>query len=125
MLLLQSILSITLTVAILLPSCSVGFVQCNPALPIPNARPNKSNQRFAPDSPHHHDNGLNTSSKTTTSAKGKSVPISGTPFRGVIRRLSNNSNDGVKSLPPSQLESIVANGKIHTICCQINHDLIT
>lgn len=71
----------------------------HPALPIPNSRPPKS--LFSDDSP-----------LTTTTARGKSkgktLPLSGTPFRGVIRRTATSKNE---EKPPSQLESIVLNAK--------------
>ena len=97
---LRILLSAILTVAIL-PS-SKCFA--HPALPIPNARPNKNAKRWEVNS--------QTSTTISTTAKGKqgkSVPISGTPFRGISRRLSSTSTD--ESTPPSQLESIVANAK--------------
>ncbi|KAK1735339.1 sulfate permease family inorganic anion transporter [Skeletonema marinoi] len=70
-----------------------GKCFAHPALPISNARPPK--QRFGTD------NG--------GAAKGKSTPISGTPFRGISRRVSND--DSAAEAPPSQIESIVANAK--------------
>eukprot|EP00986_Skeletonema_menzelii_P010313 scaffold5018_cov147-Skeletonema_menzelii.AAC.8 len=70
-----------------------GKCFAHPALPISNARPPK--QRFSTD------NG--------GSAKGKSTPISGTPFRGISRKVS--TDDSAAEAPPSQIESIVANAK--------------
>mmetsp|Transcript_12999 Transcript_12999/g.22913 ORF Transcript_12999/g.22913 Transcript_12999/m.22913 type:complete len:637 (+) Transcript_12999:32-1942(+) len=104
------LLYLTLTTALL--PWSTCFA--HPALPISNARPDKKRGRFAPDA-----SGAATavgggpsSSAATTTAKGKSTAISGTPFRGIARRVSSNNNaDSVESLPPSQLESIVANAK--------------
>ena len=97
---LRILLSVVLSVAILPTTKCFAHPA---ALPIPNARPNKNAQRWEIN---------DTSSTTSTTAKGKqgkSVPISGTPFRGISRRLSSTSTD--ESTPPSQLESIVANAK--------------
>ena len=99
---LRTLFSVVLTVAIL-PS-SKCFA--HPALPILNARPNKNAKRWEVN------NSQTSTSTTSTTAKGKqgkSVPISGTPFRGISRRLSLTATD--ESTPPSQLESIVANAK--------------
>lgn len=103
------LLSMTLTAA-LLPWSSNCFA--HPALPIPNARPKKRD--FAPDGVHGGRSSTATTTTTAVSAKGKSTPLSGTPFRasGIARRLSSSNNaESVESLPPSQLESIVANAK--------------
>ena len=101
------LLLITLTAALLIRSNCFA----HPALPIPNARPPK--KRFAPDA----DRGgvtstCSSSTATSTTAKGKSNPISGTPFRGIARHFASSSgyNEG-DSVPPSRVESIVANAK--------------
>ena len=103
------LLCLTLVISILWSSKAFAFA--HPALPIPNARPDK--RRFAPD---RYDGGTSSSSRasttTTSNAKGKSVPISGTPFRGISRRFTTSpSSSDAESLPPSQIESIVANAK--------------
>ena len=98
---LRILLSVILTVAIL-PS-SKCFA--HPALPIPNARPNKNAKRWEVNS----QTSTSTTSTTAKGKQGKSVPISGTPFRRISRRLPSTSTD--ESTPPSQLESIVANAK--------------
>ena len=103
------LISLTAITALLLPRSSHCFA--HPALPIPNARPDK--RRFAAQADAKSTGGSTKSSfptSSSTTAKGKSVPISGTPFRGIARRLS--SSDVEESIPPpSQLESIVANAK--------------
>ena len=101
----------TLIIIAILPWSSKAFAGAHPALPIPNARPDK--RRFAPD--RYDGTGTSSSSSrsstaTTSNAKGKSVAISGTPFRGISRRFSSSSSSD-DELPPSQLESIVANAK--------------
>ena len=98
---LRILLSVVLTIAIL--PCSKCFAFAHPALPIPNARPNK-NKRWEINN-----TSTSNSSTNTKGKQGKSVPISGTPFRGISRRLSSTPTD--ESTPPSQLESIVANAK--------------
>lgn len=112
----KRLLSLSITV-VLLPWNSVSFA--HPALPISNARPSKKQGRFAPGA---QDDASGTSarssastsgssSSSSTSFHGKSTTISGTPFRGIARRLSSTSSNE-ESLPPaSQLESIVANAK--------------
>jgi len=118
------LLCLTLTTA-LLPWSSYCFA--SPGLPLSNARPSKKRGPFGPDA---NNSGATTSaggsSASTTlgtsgSAKGKSTIISGTPFRGVARHFSSANNaesstsSSSSSLPPSQLESIVANAKSATI----------
>lgn len=70
-----------------------GKCFAHPALPISNARPPK--KRFG--------------AEMGGGAKGKSTAISGTPFRGISRRVTND--DSTAEAPPSQIESIVANAK--------------
>ena len=77
-----------------------GWCFAHPALPISNARPPK--KRF---------DVVNNNSNNNGGAKGKSTPISpisGTPFRGISRKVSNDES---VEAPPSQIESIVANAK--------------
>ncbi len=86
---------LVLVFSLTLASTTLPSGKCfaHPALPISNARPPK--QRFGTD------NG--------GAGKGKSTPISGTPFRGISRKVSND--DSAAEVPPSQIESIVANAK--------------
>ena len=83
---------LALFLSLTLMSLRCGKCFANPALPISNARPPKT--RFGSDN---------------SGAKGKSTPISGTPFRGISRRVSQD--ESVAETPPSQIESIVANAK--------------
>eukprot|EP00804_Cyclotella_cryptica_P005416 CCRYP_017092-RA/>CCRYP_017092-RA protein AED:0.04 eAED:0.04 QI:0/0.5/0.66/1/0.5/0.66/3/33/687 len=86
------------------------FAFAHPALPLPNSRPPKS--LFSNDDSQAPPKKSAASSSSRAAAKGKSVPISGTPFRGVSlnssrSHVANASNER----PPSQLESIVLNAK--------------
>ena len=80
----------------------------HPALPISNARPPKD--RFVA-----YNNG--------EGAKGKSTPISGTPFRGISRKVSKDVF--AAETPPSQIESIVANAKSISASLGKQMDLMT
>lgn len=77
-----------------------GWCFAHPALPISNARPPK--KRF---------DVVNNNSNNNGGVKGKSTPISGTPFRGISRKVSNDDSSASVEAPPSQIESIVANAK--------------
>eukprot|EP00581_Thalassiosira_minuscula_P008251 CAMPEP_0183709220 /NCGR_PEP_ID=MMETSP0737-20130205/5309_1 /TAXON_ID=385413 /ORGANISM="Thalassiosira miniscula, Strain CCMP1093" /LENGTH=692 /DNA_ID=CAMNT_0025937261 /DNA_START=1 /DNA_END=2079 /DNA_ORIENTATION=+ len=120
------LLGLTLTTALL------PWSNCfaHPALPISNARPDKKRGRFAPDKMMGSGSGTATRSSGGSpsappgpnSIKGKSTPISGTPFRGISRRFSSNSDEPA-SVPPSQLESIVANAKSISAALGKNMDL--
>lgn len=94
-------------IAFYLALTSIGSFKLNcfgfahPALPIPNSRPPKS--LFKDDSP------LRTST-SSGKPRGKSLPLSGTPLRGVLSSLPSSSSSNNEK-PPSQLESIVLNAK--------------
>ncbi|KAL7538907.1 hypothetical protein ACHAWF_011186 [Thalassiosira exigua] len=126
---LRLLLRLTLAAAVLpqrrggVGVCGYCFAFAHPALPIPNSRPSKKSGMFGPEyaaggvvtpgSPEASRMTPSPPSSTSASAskvKGKSVFLSGTPFRAVISRLSSTVDD-VEEAPPSRIESVVANAK--------------
>lgn len=89
-------------------SCFAGT-----ALPASDARlPSKRRGPFAPENMFGSGAEAIPSSRASASSsyKGRSIPISGTPFQGVRRVVpTDGAGDGAR--PPSQLESVVGNAK--------------